>query len=140
MTGYQIFWPMVAHAVLVVGLYVLLILRRTALVRAGRIDKEDFRENRSEREPAESLVVNNCIANQFELPVLFHAACIVLYLTEADSLVAVVLAWLFITARYAHAYVYVTSNRLSLRMPLFAASFAVVACLWIWIAVWMAFS
>lgn len=140
MIGYEIFWPMAAHALLVFGLYGLLIMRRAALVRTGRIDSSDFRENRGEREPAESLVVNNCIANQFELPVLFHAACVVLYLTDADNIVALALAWLFVAARYSHAYVHVTSNRLSLRMPLFAASFAAVVCLWIWIAIWIAFS
>ncbi|MGV8936403.1 MAG: MAPEG family protein [Allorhizobium sp.] len=140
MLGYEIFWPMVAQAFLVFGLYTLLIFRRSAMVRAGRIDTSDFRENRSEREPAESLVVKNCIANQFELPVLFYAASILLYLAEADSLVAVVLAWLFVVARYCHAYVHVTSNRLSLRAPLFAASFAALVCLWIWLVIWMAFS
>jgi hypothetical protein len=68
----------------------------------------DYRENRGE--PAESLVVKNNLANQYELPVLFYACCILLYMTEADNLIALVLAWIFVALRYAHAFVHVTTS------------------------------
>ncbi|MGV1759501.1 MAPEG family protein [Rhizobium sp. A22-96] len=140
MTGYEMFWPMVAHAVLVFVLYALLGLRRHTLVKAGRIRISQFRENHAADEPAESLVVRNSIANQFELPLLFHACCIVLYVTQADNLPAVILAWLFVATRYAHAFVHVTSNNLRYRSSLFALGFIVLACMWIWLGVWLAFS
>ena len=108
MTGYEMFWPLVAHAVLVFILYALLGWRRHTLVKVGRIRISQFRENHAAAEPAESLVVRNCIANQFELPLLFHACCIVLYVTQADNLPAVILAWMFVATRYAHAFVHVT--------------------------------
>lgn len=136
MTGYQIFWPLVAHVVLVYGLYALLGMRRAKVVRAGGIAKSDYRENRGE--PAESLVVKNCLANQFELPVLFYACCVLLYITEADNLVAVGLAWVFVALRYAHAAIHVTSNDLRYRSPIFAAGYLVLAAMWGWLAAWMA--
>ncbi|PDT18265.1 hypothetical protein CO670_02330 [Rhizobium sp. J15] len=136
MTGYEIFWPLIAHVALVYGLYALLGLRRAKMVRAGGIAKSDYRENRGE--PAESLVVKNCLANQFELPVLFYACCVLLYVTEADNLVCVCLAWLFVALRYAHAGVHVTSNDLRYRSPLFAAGYVALAAMWGWLAVWMA--
>ncbi|WHO72758.1 MAPEG family protein [Rhizobium sp. BT03] len=136
MTGYQIFWPLLAHVALVYGLYALLGLRRAKMVRAGSIAKSDYRENRDE--PAESLVVKNCLANQFELPVLFYACCILLYVTEADNIVAVGLAWLFVALRYAHAAVHVSSNDLRYRSPLFAAGCLSLAAMWVWLAAWMA--
>jgi hypothetical protein len=136
MTGYQIFWPLLAHVVLVYGLYALLGLRRAKMVRAGSVAKSDYRENRNE--PAESLVVKNCLANQFELPVLFYACCILLYVTEADNIVAVGLAWLFVALRYAHAAVHVTSNNLSYRSPLFAAGYLTLGAMWVWLAAWIA--
>jgi len=136
MAGYQIFWPLVAHVALVYGLYALLGMRRAKMVRAGGIAKSDFRENRDE--PAESLVVKNCLANQFELPVLFYACCVLLYITEADNLVAVGLAWAFVALRYAHATVHVTSNDLRYRSPIFAAGYVVLAVMWGWLAAWMA--
>jgi hypothetical protein len=138
MTGYEMFWPLLAHAILVFILYGLLGIRRAAVVRTGKAQKEQFRENRDE--PAESLVVRNCIANQFELPVLFYAVSIVLFTTQADNLPAVILAWIFVGTRYAHAYVHVTSNDLRYRSPLFALGFLVLIGMWVWLGVWMAFS
>lgn len=136
MPGYQIFWPLLAHVALVYGLYALLGQRRAKMVRAGKIAKSDYRENRDE--PAESLAVKNCLANQFELPVLFYACCILLYVTEADNLVAVALAWLFVALRYAHAAIHVTSNDLRYRSPIFAAGYLALAAMWVWLAGWMA--
>ncbi|WP_018238886.1 MAPEG family protein [Ensifer sp. BR816] len=136
MTGFEIFWPVVAHVALVYMLYALLSLRRSAVVRAGKAQSSQFRENR--QEPSESLVVRNSIANQFELPVLFYACCVLLYIAEADNLLAVALAWLFVGLRYAHALVHVTSNRLRHRGPLFLAGFVTLAAMWTWLALWMA--
>lgn len=140
MTGYEMFWPLVAHAVLVFILYALLGWRRHTLVKAGRIRISQFRENHAAEEPAESLVVRNSIANQFELPLLFYACCIVLYVTQADNLPAVILAWIFVATRYAHAFVHVTSNNLGYRSPLFALGFLVLGGMWVWLGVWLAFS
>jgi len=138
MTGFGIFWPMVAHVALVFALYALLSTRRASLIRTGKIDASLFRENRDE--PGESLIVRNSIANQFELPVLFHLCCVLLYLTEADNLLSLGLAWLFVALRYAHAFIHVTSNRLRYRQPLFMAGFLVLVAMWIWLSVWMAMS
>jgi len=138
MTGYEMFWPLVAQSVLILVLYGLLGLRRSAAVKAGRAKIEQFRENRDE--PSESLVVRNAIANQFELPVLFYAVSIILFMTQADNLPAVIMAWIFVAARYGHAYVHVTSNNLRYRSPLFALGFLALAGLWIWLGVWLAFS
>ena len=129
-------WPMIAHVALIFCLYLLLSSRRMGAVREGRAQPDQFRENREE--PAESLVVKNAIANQFELPVLFYAVSILLYLVDADNTVTVAGGWLFVALRYAHAYVHVTSNRLRYRRPLFIAGLLVVMLLWIWLGVWLA--
>lgn len=129
-------WPMIAHVALVFCLYLLLSTRRVGAVKDGRARPDQFRENREE--PAESLVVKNAIANQFELPVLFYVVSILLYLVDADNPVTVAGGWLFVALRYAHAYVHVTSNRLRYRRPLFIAGLLVVMLLWIWLGVWLA--
>lgn len=129
-------WPVIAHVALVFSLYILLSTRRMRAVREGRARPEQFRENREE--PAESLVVKNAIANQFELPVLFYAVSILLYLVDADNPATVAGGWLFVALRCAHAYVHVTSNRLRYRRPLFIAGLAVLGLLWIWLGVWLA--
>lgn len=138
MTGFEMFWPLVAHALLVFSLYGLLRIRRRGLVAAGKMSNEDIRWGGSE--PENSRVVNNCIANQFELPVLFHLCCVLLYITQADNLPAVILAWAFVGSRYLHALVHVTNNRLTWRFPLFMAGFVLLAAMWAWLIVWMATS
>ncbi|NLS02482.1 hypothetical protein HGP14_03740 [Rhizobium sp. P32RR-XVIII] len=137
MTGYEMFWPIIAHVGLVYVLYMLLSLRRRQMVQAGKAKTSDYRENRGE--PSESLVVRNSIANQFELPVLFYVCCVLLYITEADNLLAVVLAWIFVALRYLHAFIHVTTNNMRYRSPLFAAGYVVLAAMWVWLAVWMIF-
>ncbi|MDX3925692.1 MAG: MAPEG family protein [Shinella sp.] len=131
-------WPMIAHVALVYTLYFLLSKRRFQAVKTGSATADRFRDNRDE--PAESLAVRNCLANQFELPVLFHAVSILLYLVDADNPVTVALGWLFVASRYAHAYVHVTSNRLRYRRPAFIVGFVTLGVMWLWLAVWLAAS
>ena len=130
-----IFLPMIAHVALVYGLYALLLRRRIAMVKAGKADIASFRELRDE--PAESRMVRNNLANQFELPVLFHICCIAMFIAEADSEIANILAWLFVASRYVHAYVHVTSNRLRWRQRAFMAGYGLLGLMWLWLALWI---
>lgn len=137
MTGFEMFWPLLAHALLVFCLYALLVVRRAAVVRSGKVERIAFRENLAE--PEESRVVNRAIANQFELPVLFYAGCVLLFITEADNIVAVVLAWIFVVARYVQVAMQLTGN-LPLRRLSFMVGFASLFLMWLWLGVWMATS
>ncbi len=135
MTDNAIFWPMIAHVVLVFGLYVLLALRRKAAVAGGNATNSQFRENRDE--PADSLFARNSLANQFELPMLFYACTIVTYLVDADTFPAIALAWIFVLSRWVHALIHVTSNRLRHRGLAFGVGFLALGAMWAWLALWM---
>ena len=128
-------WPMIAHAALVFFLYWLLSRRRFTAVRSGSAEAGQFRENR--QEPPESLLVHNNLRNQFELPVLFHAVCLALYVSTADNWATVALAWIFILSRCAHSYIHITSNRLRYRRPLFIVGFVSLTAMWAWLALWL---
>lgn len=67
------FWPMIAHVVLVFWLYALLIVRRNKYAFKDRESAIRLRDHGEEAR--ESRLVNRNIANQFEVPVLFHIAC-----------------------------------------------------------------
>ena len=138
MTGFQIFWPIVAQVLLVFGLYGLLRLRRGRLFRERRISADNVRW--STGEPPESQAVINSIKNQSELPVLFYVCCILLFMTEADKLPSVLLAWLFVATRYAHAAIHVTTNRIRIRFYLFISGYIVLAAMYAWLIAWMATS
>jgi hypothetical protein len=131
-----IFWPMMAHALLVYLIYLLMYRRRLAAVRQGKARVSQFRDNREE--PAGSLTVRNSLANQFELPVLFHSVCLALFVTGGVNLFVASLAWLFVLSRYLHAFIHVTSNRIRYRSPMFAIGFVFNAILWICLALHIA--
>lgn len=130
------FWPMVAHAFLVFGLYVLLFIRRKKHTFTDRDAMRRFRD--TGEEASQSKVVNKNLANQFELPMLFHAACLLLYITDADNIATIILGWIFVVARYVHSYIHVTNNKLTHRALAFAVSFASLVMMWGWLFVWLA--
>ena len=69
--------------------------------------------------------------NQFELPVLFYVLTILAIITKHADLLFVVLAWIFVLSRLAHAYIHVTSNDLKLRGPFFGVGALVLAIMWL---------
>lgn len=128
-----IFWPMLAQVLLVYVVYLVLAARRYGAVRTGTAKPQQFKLRGSEPEP--SATASNNVANQFELPVLFYAACLSFAVTQTVSLTPVVLAWLFVASRYVHAYIHVTSNRISLRSRAFQLGWALLLLLWLWFVV-----
>ncbi len=136
MNSTAIFWPMILHVALVFAVYTLLNRRRIQAITAGEAKASDFRENLGE--PPTSLLARNSLNNQFELPPLFHIACLCLYVTGGAGIVAVVVAWVFALSRVLHAGVHVTSNRLRYRRPAFVVGLVTVALLWILLAVHLA--
>lgn len=136
MSQTAIFWPMIAQVALVYAVYLLIGMRRKKAVESGSATVSQFRENRDE--PAESLYVRNNLANQFELPVLFYAVCLALFVTGGAGVAAVSLAWVFVLSRCGHAYVHVTSNRIRHRQPLFVLGFFGLGAMWLLLALRLA--
>ncbi len=53
--------------------------------------------------------------NLFELPVIFYALCLLLYVTDAVATTDTVLAWVFVAGRAIHSVVHATFNDVRLR-------------------------
>lgn len=84
--------------------------------------------------PARATQFSNAYSNQFEIPVLFYAlVAIALPLRQMD-LIMVLLAWVFVVTRYAHAGIYATSNNLNQRFSAFFADTMVLLAMWIYFA------
>jgi hypothetical protein len=78
--------------------------------------------------------VSNAFDNQFQLPVLlFVGAGAALFL--GPLLLEVVLAWLFVLSRIAHAAIHVTSNHVVHRFWAYSLGYAVLIVLWLDLAV-----
>ncbi|NNC56749.1 MAG: hypothetical protein HKO12_04270 [Woeseiaceae bacterium] len=62
------------------------------------------------------------LKNLFELPVVFYALCLLLYVTQAVDMTYVIAAWLFFGFRVLHSFVHCTSNVVILRFYLYLAA------------------
>jgi hypothetical protein len=85
--------------------------------------------------PEQPTKVANSYHNQFQLPVLFYVVVILALVSRTADLLFVILSWAFVVTRLGHAYVHITSNRVSQRFYVFAAGFAVLVAIWIIFAV-----
>jgi hypothetical protein len=84
--------------------------------------------------PERATQIGNCFKNQFELPLLFYALiALALPLRHAD-LVIVLLSWVFVVTRFAHAGIFVTSNDVRTRSLAWFAGVAVLFAMWLWFA------
>lgn len=132
MNGEAIFWPMLVQVLLTFFIYALVSFRRISAINSGQAKPADYKIPTIE--PDASATAARNLINQFELPVLFYAACLVLFVLGAVGQAAVLVAWAFTFVRIVHAYIHVTTNRLRFRRPLFITSFVFVFVLWALIA------
>ncbi len=84
--------------------------------------------------PARAAQLGDCYANQFEVPVLFYVLiALALPLRHAD-LIIVMLSWVFVVTRFAHAGIFVSSNDLRTRSLAWFAGVIVVFVMWLYFA------
>lgn len=117
--------PMLAHVVLAACLYVALtIVRAPAVWGIGR--RGDGSNPWAGLEPR----VSANLSNQFEWPMLFHVACLVLMQQGAASGAAWWLAWAFVGGRALHSAVQIGTASVRLRGLVFTVNFLAVLGLW----------
>jgi hypothetical protein len=84
--------------------------------------------------PGRAAQFGNCFSNQFELPLLFYILiALALPLRHAD-LVIVLLSWVFVVTRFAHAGIFVTSNDVRQRSLAWFAGVLVLFAMWLYFA------
>ncbi|MBL1273017.1 MAG: MAPEG family protein [Oceanospirillales bacterium] len=133
MNSNHIFWPVLAQVFLTLIMLIVLGARKTKAVKAGEVSRKQAALN-NRVWPEDVVKVSNNIANQFEVPVLFYVLCLVLYSINAAGVVALVLAWLFVVSRFAHAYVHIGSNYVPMRFRLYLVGCLVLIAMLILVA------
>lgn len=114
----SIFLPVAVQILLTLWLYILLNQRKQQATSQGQVD-ESRRGLFDDAWPESVIKVNNCIRNQFEVPVLFYVLCIALSALNAVGWLVLACAWLFVASRIAHAIVHTGSNIVPVRRRLF---------------------
>lgn len=122
--------PLFVQVVLTFGLFGWMGYHRVTSIRSGAVHPRDI-ALREPNWPPRVLQVANAAHNQLETPVLFYVLTILAIITKHADLLFVVLAWIFVLVRIAHAYVHVTSNRISLRGPIFGIALLVLMVMWL---------
>lgn len=116
--------PFLAMMALTFVVWVVMYQRRIRYIVANDVDPESF----SSPDRAAAILPDRVAApadnlrNLFELPVLFYALCLYLYLSSSVDAGHVIAAWLFVAFRILHSYVHCTSNRVMLRFQLYVAA------------------
>lgn len=103
---------------------------RVTVIRRGEVHPRNI-ALREPNWPIRVTQIANAAHNQLELPMLFYVLTILSIITRHADLLFVVLAWVFVVSRLVHAYVHVTSNRVSARGPIFGIGLLVLAIMWI---------
>ncbi|MFT7247187.1 MAG: hypothetical protein ACI82A_004571 [Candidatus Azotimanducaceae bacterium] len=133
MNSSYIFWPVLAHILLTLIVFIVLGVRKAKAVKAGEVNRTQAALNNREW-PEDVVKVSNNIANQFEFPVLFYVLCLMLYNINAVGMVAIALAWSFTLSRFAHAYVHIGSNYVPMRLRLFLVGCLVLIAMLVLVA------
>jgi hypothetical protein len=137
MTHEQILLPMLGMMVLTAVVWFVLYAKRIpAMRKAGKPAQAYTTPDRGlEILPDEVSFAAYNFKNLFELPVLFYALCLYLYVTATADSMDVIAAWLFLLFRVVHSAIHCTVNIVIAR---FLAYSAATLALWFMLgrAVW----
>jgi len=128
--GAAVIQPVVALVVLtaIVALF-MVVSRNLALIR-GAASARYFRSFTGDQ-PAEWVErPARAYMNLLELPVLFYVVCLLMLTTGKFDAVQVSLAWVFVIARYVHAFIHIGFNYVPLRFTAFLSGVLTLAVLW----------
>jgi hypothetical protein len=107
---------------------------RVGLTRRGEVKVRDIALGQPAW-PEFAMRLGNNYRNQFELPVLFFVLVVLALITRKADLLFVVMAWIFVLSRLVHAYIHISTNRVSRRFFAFAFGSFVLLLMWLIFAV-----
>jgi hypothetical protein len=126
--------PVFVQVALTFALLIWMASARTASVKRGETKLRDIALGQSAW-PAKPMQISNCYDSQFQIPLLFYVLVILVWMTKQADLIFVVMAWIFVLSRLAHAYIHTGSNHVPTRFRVFAVGMIVLLLMWIVFAV-----
>lgn len=129
MQGTAIFAPFIGMMVLTLAVFLYMYTKRLSFLYRNKIDtrKINTREKAAGLVPDELSYSSDNFKNLFELPLLFYAICIYLYVTGGVDKLYVAAAWWFLGFRIVHSLIHCTTNVVPHR---FGAYMIAAAGLW----------
>jgi hypothetical protein len=130
MTIQMVLLPVLVQVALTLVLIFWMAFERTGSVRRGETKIRDI-ALRQPAWPERATKISNCFDSQFQLPLLFYVLVIFAWITRQADLIFVVMAWVFVLSRLAHAYIHTTSNHVPTRFRAYAVGLIVLTLMWI---------
>jgi len=120
----DIFGPFLTLMLLTLLVWIYLYVRRIGFIRRERIDPRrlELPGELTRLSPAAVSNPSDNLKNLFELPVLFYALALFLFVTNRVDATYVVVAWAFVAFRFAHSIVHCTFNRVMVRFYCYLAA------------------
>lgn len=130
-----IFGPFLAMMLLTFIVWVYMYVRRIRFITSNRISPRDLQVpgTLAQRSPPAVSNPSDNLKNLFEIPVLFYAVCLYLFVTAQVDGAYVLAGWIFVAFRVLHSAVHCTFNLVLLRFYLY-----VIATLTVWFMVFRA--
>jgi hypothetical protein len=124
MTQEAIFSPFFATILLTMVVWVYMYIRRIGFINSQKINPQDLVTSGSLAKITPPSVSNpsDNFQNLFEIPVLFYALILYLFVTKQVDPVYVNAAWIFVVFRILHSAVHCTFNLILLRFYLYLIS------------------
>lgn len=127
----NIILPMSALVLLTYGVGLWMLKLRFKAVRQHGLSPDYFKLNQGGELPEDLHKASRHYANLYEVPVLFYAACLILLNTQQVDTLYLMLAWSFVAARYVHAFVHITYNKLKHRRRVFLIGIVLQSVIWV---------
>jgi hypothetical protein len=132
-----IFYPVFAQVLLTYGVGVHLAVARS---RAFRNAKKFHPQQLADSQKWDEILKDaenpsDAFENLFEVPVLFFAAVLALYVTGKSDSFYVAMAWIFVLCRAVQAWVHCTSNVIMVRAMAFWLGSVVLFAIWARLAI-----
>ena len=119
-----IFSPFFAMLFLTFVVWVYMYIRRISFITKSKIDLQELAVpgTLAQMSPAAVSNPSDNLKNLFEIPVLFYALVLYLFVTQQVDNVYVYAAWIFVVFRALHSMVHCTFNYVMLRFYLYLCS------------------
>ena len=119
-----IFGPFFAMMVLTLVVWVYMYIRRIAFITGNRLNSQDLAVpgKLAQLSPPSVSISSDNLKNLFEIPVLFYALALYLFVSNHVDATYVMAAWIFVAFRAAHSAIHCTVNIVIVRFYIYAFS------------------
>lgn len=138
MTQWAILYPVFIQVALTFGLMFSMGIARVEAIKTKEVSMGDLRKGDVDW-PQRPMLFGNAFRNQSELPILFYAVVAFTLLAGKVDFLSILLAWVFVGSRLAHAYVHIVVNDVAQRFYLFLGGSIVLLLMWLNLALRLIF-